>query len=184
MSFDAAYSPSLFTGRTVGLGRISVNSLAQLKQLQTTSPTSSKPSLHDLDRDRGIEAESKELPWRPGFGADCKIFPLDYCSTCGHTCLVYDVAPSNEHADGSCSDCSVWLLDLSLQWHRLSDSFSEYFRQAVVHLGLRQWPYALTTNHLSPQYEVTPFKLHTIIYAYNGSDEGSLSGVHLLSFLP
>ncbi len=56
--------------------------------------------------------------------------------------------------EGSSVFHGVWLLDLSLQWHRLSDSFSDYLRQAVVHLGLRQWPYALTTNRISPQFEV------------------------------
>ena len=50
--------------------------------------------------------------------------------------------------------CSVWLLDLGLSWHQLSPSFSDYLRLATVHLGLRQWPYALTSNRLSPQYEV------------------------------
>ncbi|CAI8020373.1 Tubulin polyglutamylase complex subunit 2 [Geodia barretti] len=49
--------------------------------------------------------------------------------------------------------CSVWLLDLGLSWHQLSPSFSDYLRLATVHLGLRQWPYALTSNRLSPQYE-------------------------------
>ena len=48
----------------------------------------------------------------------------------------------------------VWLLDLSLSWHPLCSSFSDYLRLAVVHLGLKQWPYALTVNGLSPQFEV------------------------------
>ena len=50
---------------------------------------------------------------------------------------------------------SIWLLDLSHSWHYLCSSFSDYVRIAIAHLGLRQWPYALTSNGLSPQYEVS-----------------------------
>ena len=49
----------------------------------------------------------------------------------------------------------VWLLDLSLDWHYLCASFSDYLRLAIAHLGLVQWPYALTPLGLSPQHEVT-----------------------------
>ncbi|XP_064387376.1 tubulin polyglutamylase complex subunit 2-like isoform X3 [Halichondria panicea] len=51
------------------------------------------------------------------------------------------------------SDCRYWLLDLSLCWHPLSTTFSDYLRLAVVHLALVQWPYALTILGLSPQWE-------------------------------
>ena len=58
---------------------------------------------------------------------------------------------------------SVWLLDLGLSWHQLSPSFSDYLRLATVHLGLRQWPYALAANRLSPQYEVSIYSYITIL---------------------
>ncbi len=51
-------------------------------------------------------------------------------------------------------DCGYWLLDLSLHWHPLSTTFSDYLRLAMVHLALVQWPYALTILGLSPQWEV------------------------------
>eukprot|EP00731_Ephydatia_muelleri_P017163 Em0010g261a len=49
--------------------------------------------------------------------------------------------------------CNIWLLDLSLSWHLLCRTFSDYLRLAAVHLGLRQWPYALTSVGLSPLYQ-------------------------------
>jgi hypothetical protein len=49
----------------------------------------------------------------------------------------------------------IWLLDLSLDWHYLCASFSDYLRLAIAHLGLVQWPYALTPLGVSPQHEVT-----------------------------
>lgn len=57
---------------------------------------------------------------------------------------------------------SVWLLDLSLSWHHLSNTFTDYLRLAVVHLGLKQWPYALTSNGLSPLYEVSWKSVHEL----------------------
>ena len=48
----------------------------------------------------------------------------------------------------------IWLLDLSLKFHFLSHTFSEYLCLAQVHLGLKQWPYAVTSIGLSPDYVV------------------------------
>ena len=103
--------------------------------------------------------------WHPSFNGSCQIFILDFCPTYGHICLVcskqgiaihilsiciviHDIpflAPCGQH--------SVWLLDLSLYWHYLCSSFSAYLRLAIAHLGLKQWPYALTSMGLSPQHE-------------------------------
>ena len=61
----------------------------------------------------------------------------------------------------------MWLLDLGLSWHQLTGSFSDYLRLATVHLGLLQWHYALTTNRLSPQYEVCSNTFSGIYYWVN-----------------
>lgn len=65
--------------------------------------------------------------------------------------LVYFLVLGREKAEF----VGVWLLDLSLTFHLLCLSFSDYLRLAIVHLGLIQWPYVLTNNHLSPQYLVS-----------------------------
>ena len=143
--------------------------LEPLSHLQPLGQSSSKihPSLTDLNDEDGDS-------WRPSFAATCRVFPLNYCSTCGHTCLVYKITSQgacsytdtvhthshipltriHTHTATPASECSIWLLDLSTTWHPLSPSFSDYLRLAMVHLGLHQWPYALTPNQLSPQYEV------------------------------
>ena len=129
--------------------------------------------------------------WTPRFGGSCKIFTLDYCSSYGHVCLIYNNEQTATDRNGtetardlyicalwlgtqlyiiykvlelvvkhfntgsdSCVSGELWLLDLSLSWHFLSSTFSDYFRLAVVHLGLTQWPYVLTRHGLSPQCEV------------------------------
>lgn len=139
----------LYNDSIVSLGRVAIRSLSHLQQLVPTTsshPSSLQPSLMDLDRE---EEEEGAHAWRPSFQS-CRLFSLDHCPSCGHTCLVYRT-PTEEGA--LATESSVWLLDLSLSWHFLSPSFSDYLRLAVVHLGLRQWPYALTSNQLSPQHQ-------------------------------
>lgn len=135
----------LYNDTIVQLGRINIKSLSGLKQLgvaQSGHTSWTHPSLLDLEEDSDGSRQ------RPSFTQPCRVFPLDYCPSCGHTCLVYMHNTASQAAVSS-----IWLLDLSLKWYYLSSSFSVYLRLAVVHLGLLQWPYALTPNRLSPQYQ-------------------------------
>ncbi|XP_064387375.1 tubulin polyglutamylase complex subunit 2-like isoform X2 [Halichondria panicea] len=133
------------------IGRLNVNSIQELHLLGGQTQTdiffsqegslisARQPSLNDLDTPLSSDR------WSPSLSGRCKTFILDYCPSCGHVCLVYNL--END------ADCRYWLLDLSLCWHPLSTTFSDYLRLAVVHLALVQWPYALTILGLSPQWE-------------------------------
>ncbi|KAL5468905.1 hypothetical protein EMCRGX_G030055, partial [Ephydatia muelleri] len=126
------------------LGLIHVNQLAKLRPFSVEPRASGEPSAVDLDV-KDTEGFS------PSFGGhNCRVLPLNYCSTCGHVCLVYRIP---EGGASPFEHCNIWLLDLSLSWHLLCRTFSDYLRLAAVHLGLRQWPYALTSVGLSPLYQ-------------------------------
>ncbi|XP_063376052.1 tubulin polyglutamylase complex subunit 2 [Cydia fagiglandana] len=65
---------------------------------------------------------------RPVLNNKSKVFELDSCRTIGKVCLVY--------TGGS---WSVWLGTRSGAWGWLADSFTQYFRMALVHFGLPGW---------------------------------------------
>ena len=44
----------------------------------------------------------------------------------------------------------VWFQDLSCTWHFISNSFTDYFRLMVTHLGLPRWLYVFTATGLDP----------------------------------
>jgi len=66
-------------------------------------------------------------------------FSLD--DTDGHVVLFYrsvDTPPQ------------VWFQDLSCTWHFIANTFTDYFRLMVTHLGLPRWPYVFTATGLDP----------------------------------
>lgn len=44
----------------------------------------------------------------------------------------------------------IWYLDRSLQWHYLTNSFKNYYRLLITHLGLPQWQMLFTEDGLQP----------------------------------
>ncbi|XP_005183585.1 tubulin polyglutamylase complex subunit 2 [Musca domestica] len=68
----------------------------------------------------------------PIIGPKTKIFELNTVNEVAKVCLLYDSSGSNTP--------KVYLLELSnLKWVFLADSFSEYLRMAIAHLGLPYW---------------------------------------------
>lgn len=45
----------------------------------------------------------------------------------------------------------VWFQDLSWQWYFIAQTFTDYFRLMIMHLGLPRWQYAFTQVGLDPQ---------------------------------
>lgn len=38
----------------------------------------------------------------------------------------------------------MWFQDLTCNWHFIANTFTDYFRLMVMHLGLPRWQYAFT----------------------------------------
>eukprot|EP00762_Andalucia_godoyi_P000047 ANDGO_02300.mRNA.2 hypothetical protein GUITHDRAFT_142064 len=62
-------------------------------------------------------------------------FDLDVTCLCGRLCLLFNRGPSLPQ---------VWLFDLGCQWHFVANSFTDYFRLLIMHLGIPNWQYIFT----------------------------------------
>ena len=45
----------------------------------------------------------------------------------------------------------IWFQDLSCKWYFIANTFTDYFRLMIMHLGLPNWHYAFTEVGLDPQ---------------------------------
>ena len=54
-------------------------------------------------------------------------------------------------------NAEIWFLDRSLQWHFLANSFTNYYRLIISHLGLPQWQMLFTDDGLPPMLYVSHF---------------------------
>lgn len=130
-----------------------INSLKELNVLSFSEATDHRtPSLQDASTSEG---------WSP-LSVGSHFVVLSYCSSCGHIGLAYNgklenlwfslfICLGDEFA-------GIWLIDLGLNCHYLSATYSDYLCLAQVHLGLIQWPYAVANIGLSPDIEVMLMK--------------------------
>lgn len=139
------------------IGNITINSLSDLVQLCNTNSDSVNINvMHDLQMlDRLSENNM------PKFTENSKIFELDSSVDVGQICLVYlddqkaiestaIVANQSDHnSDEDNSRSSIWLLDTTYCWHFLAPNFSNYFRKALVHMGLPHWQLKFTDMGLT-----------------------------------
>jgi len=137
------------------IGNITVNPLSDLVRLcDVKSDTVNVNVMRDLQLlDRLSDRNT------PDFTENSKIFELDSSSDVGHVCLVYldgraaanrpDILPREESGGAS-----VWLLDTTYRWHLLAPNFSNYFRKALVHMGLPHWQLKFTDMGLTSIGEV------------------------------
>lgn len=52
---------------------------------------------------------------------------------------------------GGHSKPQIWFQDLSCNWFFIANSFTDYFRLMIMHLGIPNWQYAFTKVGLDPQ---------------------------------
>lgn len=150
------------------IGNITVNPLLDLVRLcDIKSDSVNINVMRDLQMLDKLSNKSA-----PKFTENSKIFELDSSLDVGHVCLVYlddqlkaeAVSLSNQtldngrqHADHlyeEPSRASIWLLDTSYCWHFLAPNFSNYFRKALVHMGLPHWQFKFTDMGLTSTSEV------------------------------
>ncbi|GBG31391.1 Tubulin polyglutamylase complex subunit 2 [Hondaea fermentalgiana] len=78
--------------------------------------------------------------------ASRQAFALGKQKRVGLTALVYPRRYVSRREDQP----EVWFCDLSGSWHFMAARFADYFRLALVHLGIRGWEYAFTPGGLDP----------------------------------
>jgi len=133
------WDASVDGGATVhkGFGCIRYNALAELVPLDVHAGWPAD----DIPRGAGADA-SVGLP-EGGHG--CTTLCIDSHCPAGNVALVS--GPGGE-------SMGVWLQDLEGRWHALADSFSDYMRLQVVHLGLPSWQLAFTDTGLTTDTEI------------------------------
>jgi len=67
-------------------------------------------------------------------------FDIDAKAKNGRLALIY------RHKDKP----QIWFQDLSCQWFFIANSFTDYFRLMIMHLGIPNWHYAFTQVGLDP----------------------------------
>lgn len=141
------------------IGNITINPLSDLVRLcDIKSDSVNINVMRDLQMlDRLSEKNT------PSFAENSKIFELDSSLDVGHVCLVYTDEQAdrptaadrpNGHLHEEPSGASVWLLDTTYCWHLLAPNFSNYFRKALVHMGLPHWQLKFTDMGLTSVGEV------------------------------
>jgi len=91
----------------------------------------------------------------PHFGETSNNFELDNCNGYGKVCLVYksrktDLIETVREQNIKEHTTEIWFLDRSLQWHYITDTFQNYYRLLIAHLGLPQWQSLFTDDGLPP----------------------------------
>eukprot|EP00698_Gefionella_okellyi_P015453 TRINITY_DN435_c0_g1_i1.p1 TRINITY_DN435_c0_g1~~TRINITY_DN435_c0_g1_i1.p1 ORF type:complete len:310 (-),score=48.11 TRINITY_DN435_c0_g1_i1:7-936(-) len=67
--------------------------------------------------------------------SSCKAFDIDNTCLDGRVCFLFNQGHSTPQ---------IWFQDLSCSWHFIANTFTDYFRLMVMHLGLPHWQYAFT----------------------------------------
>ncbi|GHP08343.1 tubulin polyglutamylase complex subunit 2 [Pycnococcus provasolii] len=79
---------------------------------------------------------------RPATGQNAVCVDLDDTCTCGRVAIVYE--------NGDEVATHVGFQDIAGVWHKLANTFSQYYRLMVVHLGLPRWQLKFTPVGLDP----------------------------------
>lgn len=115
------------------LGSMHLNKLRDIKRIKGEKFKFSAVGEDDDTSDEDVGTpnveESKEVV---AFDIDTKVKD-------GRIALIYRTG-----ANQSGSKPQIWFQDLSCHWFFISNTFTDYFRLMVMHLGLPHWQYAFT----------------------------------------
>lgn len=88
----------------------------------------------------------------PQLTSRSKIFELSSICDLAKVCLVYE--------NPECNVPRIFLLtNATLRWHYLADTFTEYHRMAIVHLGLPSWELCFSSACALPSWTEQLFLL-------------------------
>lgn len=89
----------------------------------------------NLENEKTEEPEEESKRFIAAFDMDCKVKD-------GKLALIYR---------NTFDKPQVWFQDLSCCWFFIANTFTDYFRLMIMHLGLPHWQYAFTQVGLDPQ---------------------------------
>ncbi|KAJ1635601.1 hypothetical protein T492DRAFT_964564 [Pavlovales sp. CCMP2436] len=131
-------------GEELALGCIHLNELKHLARVDIDPSQvrgGSEPRPHG-----GFAASALAQPATASLlsldGGGLMAFDLDSTAHDGRLILLYRLPAVDSP--------QVWFQDLSQGWYFIADSFSDYFRLLLLHLGIARWQYAFTEVGLDP----------------------------------
>ena len=160
---QVTWDASVDGGATVqrAFGCIRYNALAELAPLDVHAGW---PSDDIPPRGGGIGGVEEATVGLPNEGHGCTALCIDSRCPAGNVALVWGPEGGCEGGGGgpsslpspSSSSCyrGVWLQDLEGRWHILAETFTDYMRLQVVHLGLPSWQLAFTDVGLTSETEI------------------------------
>ncbi len=110
---------------TLPLGSMHLNAIGQL--LPVTAPL--------------LDHQGRQRAELPATRGGVRAFDLDSKCAHGRVCILYC---------GEEDKAQVWFQDLACSWNFIANSFTDYFRLMMLHLGLPRWHYAYTEVGLDP----------------------------------
>ena len=117
-------------GDLLPLGAMRINALAEMTPVPPEA----------LLNERGERCAELPAPLPGGTQA----FDLDAQCSYGRVCLI-STGGRGEH-----SAAQVWFQDLGCTWCFLANSFTDYVKLMLAHLGLPHWQYAFTESGIDP----------------------------------
>lgn len=120
---------------SIPLGNMHLNKLRDIKKIKGEKFSFSR--IGQADDDDSSE-EEKEDP----ADQDIHAFDIDSDVKNGRLALLYR---------GNNQKPQVWFQDLSCHWFYIANTFTDYFRLMIMHLGIPNWQYAFTKAGLDPQ---------------------------------
>jgi tubulin polyglutamylase complex subunit 2 len=115
------------------LGQMHLNKLRDIKRIKGEHFKFSSLAGDDSSDEDDSNEESKDI------GA----FDIDTKVKNGRLALIY--------RNNKPSKPQIWVQDLSCNWYYIANTFTDYFRLMIMHLGLPNWHYAFTEVGLDPQ---------------------------------
>lgn len=139
------------------LGCMHLNRLRDIKQIKEDDfqfgsvgieyedSDSEEPDLEEVE-ETNEDAKEEDAEKPKSSKSKVVAFDMDSRVKDGKLALLY-----KHIGTGEVDKPQVWFQDLSCKWFFIANTFTDYFRLMIMHLGLPHWQYAFTQVGLDPQ---------------------------------
>lgn len=149
-------------GDELRIGCLHIN---ELKRIARADVEQAEIGIESAQSHSGAGGRSAQLGL-VGVGDGHMAFDLDSTVLDGRLCLFYRLPATDSP--------QVWFQDLSRCWFFVAETFADYLRLLVVHLGLPRWQYVYSEVGLDPaaKYWIRLFAPHRLELQDEGEPEG------------